>query len=269
MSEIGSVVPRSELGTLVWIGDQLRPEFREAFQYCVSNVAQLAIRHDLDESLARPAAGVRRIVMERSTRALADERKMDRLQQMYPQASILHLLGTLCEGMRVPWQQASDAKLIAWHRWNQVLPEWLAPCGAVQESPSDCGHSVAILASTVSAGAPLMDLAESAGVTAVWCRNPDTLRVRNVDTVWWDDSVAQPTTSRRWRDRMSVFGGVNRRVKHAWIVSSPRYDQHSAAKKGGVDVVVSKPHRIECLLTMLASRRPARAADWDAKLRVA
>jgi len=251
MSEVVSFCPSTELGTLLWIGDSASSDFHDAFQFCVSSVAQLALRRDLGEALQRPAANVDRILVAQSTRQPIDQRSIERLVTLYPEASFLNLLGTLCEGMRTPAGSVFDSNRHFWHRWNQVLPQWLGVRGKLPIQANRDRCSVAVVTSTYASGESLMDLAESAGATAVWCRGADTHRVRNVDVVWWDDSVAGPTSSHGWRQRIATFESAGRRPKHAWIVHAPRFDQRREAINGGVDVVVSKPHLIDCLLDML------------------
>jgi hypothetical protein len=53
------------------------------------------------------------------------------------------------------------------------------------------------------------------------------------------------------------------------LVSSPRDDQYCEATKGGIDVVVSKPYRIECLLAMVASRDVGQSPQSTVKLQAA
>lgn len=250
MSEVVSFRPNDQLGTLLWIGDSTSPDFHDAFEFCVSSVAQLAMRRDLNEAIHRPAASVRHILIAQTTRQPGDQRSLNRLATLYPTASFLHLLGTLCEGMRTPAGSVLEANRHYWHRWNQVLPQWLEVRSASPESAKQ-KRCVAVVTSSYAAGESLMDLAESAGATAVWCRGADTHRVRNVDVVWWDDSVAGPVSSSQWRERIATFANAGHRPKHAWIVHSPRFEQRREAINGGVDVVVSKPHLIDCLLDML------------------
>lgn len=259
------------LGTLMWIGDFKSPEFGEAYQHCLAQVAQFALRRNFDDALCRPAAQVRCILIAQATRRPLDRRCLELLREAYPEASFLNLQGTLCEGMREPADAVFDGNRHYWHRWNQVLPDWLSRCGVAHDSLTrlNC-RSVAVLTSSFGAGEPLMELAESAGATAVWCRRPDAHRVRNVDAVWWDDTVASPTSSDRWRERIAAFGGSGTRTAHhAWIVNAPRLEAQRQAIDGGIDLVVSKPHRIDCLLATLASQSDADDCSLPAVSRAA
>lgn len=247
-------------GTLMWIGDRSTAEFRAAYSFCESNAAQLAYRTDLHHALCRPASSVRCILVAQATRAAYNASQLDELSAKYTDALWINLQSSLCEGARTPAHFLFDGNQHYWHRWNQVLPNWLAPCGA-QPIPRDRpSHSVAIVASNRSAGDALMELAESAGVTTVWCGDGNITGVKNVDAVWWDDSVAKPTSSRIWSQRIEAFQSTSRQTQHAWIANSPRLHQTKAATEGGVDFVVSKPYRIEVLLESLESKSQNRNA---------
>ncbi len=252
MSDINVQGGGVDLGTLMWVGDAAGPEFKEAYEYCVSNVSQLALRRNLDDALCRPASNVRCILFAQSLRRQMNHRLVDVLLDSYPQASVLSMLGSLCEGLATAaLPNMARADQVFWHGWNQVLPKWLRLCGAVETAVrNEPFRSVAVVASTMATGEPLLDLAESAGVTAVWCQTTNPFHVRNVDVVWWDDSVAGPASAPTWRTRISSFETDHRSPRHAWIANAPRYHQCDEAKQGGIDVVISKPHRIECLLEM-------------------
>lgn len=255
------------LGTLMWIGESSSPEFEDAYQHCLASTSQLALRRNFDDALCRPAAAVTRILVAQSTRHPLDRRCLELLRDAYPEASFLNLQGTLCEGMRPMQESLFGPNHHYWHRWNQVLPQWLERGDRAMDhaqAPSDLGcQSVAVLTSSFSAGEALMDLAESAGATAVWCRSPDKHRVRNIDAVWWDDSVASPTSQEGWSERIAAFGFSSQTARHAWIVNAPRLNEHREAIRGGVELVVSKPHRIDCLVAMLTQQASKKSGRFD------
>lgn len=269
MSDVVSFSQGPGLGTLIWIGNPSLPEFQDAFQFCVANVAQLAIRKNLDEAIRQPAANVDRILLTQTTQQPLDEKRWNRLTELYPEASAIHLVGTLCEGMRMPAGSSRDLKPHPWHRWNQLLPGWLGVTVDSGEAVKPARSSVAVVTATYAAAEALMDLAESAGATAIWCRGADTHRVRNVDVVWWDDSVAKPTSSNQWRERISAFASAGRNPRHAWIVNSPRLDERREATTGGIDWVVSKPQLIDCLLETLQVRDSAATVQTSQPRRAA
>lgn len=253
MSEVVSFGRGPTLGTLMWIGNPTSPEFHDAFQYCVANVAQLAIRKDLEDALRQPAANVFRILITQSTQRPVDDLRLEQLTSQYPDARALSLVGSLGEGMRLSTGAGNQLPRHAWHRWNQLLPGWLGVSSDASEPNTPVRCSVAVVTATYATAEALMDLAESAGATAVWCRGADTHRVRNVDVVWWDDSVARPTSSRQWRERLAAFTSPGRSPRHAWIVQTPRLDERREAMNAGIDLVVSKPHLVDCLLETLQS----------------
>lgn len=239
------------IGTLLWIGDHTSAEFREAFEYCQRTAAQIAIRADLAEALRRPASDVKCMVVAQSTREILPTDALTALDELYPRISRLNLLGSLCEGFCRRGDPFFSNQRYYWHCWNQVLPEKLQDCGAPDERDSQRGRSVAVIAAHFNAAEPLLELADSAQVTSVWSRQPDRFAIRNIDEVWWDDSVARPVSSSVWKQRISGICSKMRTPRHTWITATPRIDQQRQARLGGVGVIVSKPYRIDCLLEML------------------
>ena len=251
-----SVVSRLEgdvgSGTLVWIGDRSIPEFELAFHDCVELAAQVALRHDVEALTRRPAQQVDRIVLARATREPIDEPLFKSVASQYRDARLMELVGPLCEGDRRQLPVASTR--VPWHRWNQVVASWFG--GPVGNDP--CSHqrarSVAVITSCYATAQTYLDLAESASVTACWCDQIDANRVRNVDAAWWDDSVVGPADVATWRQRLTRFASTLRPVRHAWITHGGRLDQRRAAISAGIELVISKPYRIDTLLDMIEAK---------------
>lgn len=258
-------------GTLLWIGDPSIPELRDAYQYCVRHAPQIALRPNAIEAARRPAGEVRWVVVARASR-LEDHRELfQSLERQYSHAEWIDLLGPLCEGLRASSIEATTR--VAWHRWDQVIPGWLgSDPGAEPDSLAASrslhgAKSLAVLTSSYAAAQTYLDLAASAGVAAVWCNAGNTNRVRNLEAVWWDESVAPPSSAEQWRERVTQFGGTQFAgtqlggtqlggtqclPRHAWITHSTRLDHREAAREGGVAIVISKLCRIDSLLSMLA-----------------
>jgi Tfp pilus assembly protein PilV len=228
------------IGTLIWIGDTTSAEFRGAVQYCLLNVSQLAFRRDIAEAESRSASDVRWILFAQSDRSHFERQ---RLVDRYPGAKLFNLRGPLCQGMG----HSSDAAGCDWQRWEQELPAWFG----FKTSESPRCRTVAVVAATLSTAEPLLDLAQSCGATAVWCRNASAHRLRNMDAVWWDDSVATPASQQVWMSRMDSFARADKPVQHAWIASSPTLLDAQQARSAGIGWLVSKPHRIDSLVRML------------------
>ena len=129
-------------------------------------------------------------------------------------------------------------------------------------------RSVAVVSATPAIGSALMDIAESAGAVTLWCRDVCRWQMRQVDAVWWDDSVARAATSDQWKERLEKCATADRSPVHAWIANAPRCSQVKAAAEGGISLTLSKPHRIEPLLSLLGTCRPEQAKS-TAGLRVA
>lgn len=247
----------------MWVGARDRPEFQDAYLFCEQHAAQLALRRDLDDALARPAASVERIVLLRQTREEQDRPREEQLVERYPEASIVQLLGPLCAGESPGSLEPFGSKRFYWHQANQVLPGWFRTGRVADRAVNSVRRSVAVIASTESAAQPLLDLAASAGASAVWCRRGDRFRIRNVELFWWDDSAAPPASGEVWRERIAavagpvtaVVGGANATTycvqRHAWLAGGPTAAQCREAREAGVDAVITKPAQIEPLLDMI------------------
>lgn len=238
----------ANVGTLLWIGPRDGDEFSPPHRFCETTASQIAWRVNVDAALNRPASDVHCIVIAQDNRAPISDAALDAIAKLYPASARLNLLGSMCEGVcRYPVAFFGGDRHY-WHRWNQILPDFVRSCGVVEEMDRRA-TSVLILASRFTDAETLLDLAESTGATAVWSRSADTVRVRNVDAVWWDESVAPATTADVWTMRVGAIG--NNATRHAWIASGIRADQWTAAIGGGVETVVSKPYRIDPLVDML------------------
>ena len=112
-----------------------------------------------------------------------------------------------------------------------------------------------------------MDLAESAGAVAIWCRDGCRWKMRSIDSVWWDDSTALAVSAEQWRERLRQFSGAGREPIHAWIANAPRGSQVLDARAGGVALTLSKPFQIAPLLALLDSSH-SQEGDASATLRV-
>ena len=245
----------------MWVGERASPEFADAYRLCESRVAQVAVRRDLGDALNRPAAMVQRILVTRSTRTEFDRDSMQQLAALYPCAEILQLLGSLCSGEAHGRAERFASERFYWHQANQVLPEWLESCGFSDEpSAAIPVRSVAVVASTLSDAQPLLEIAAAAGVVAIWCRQPEFQRTRNIDVVWWDETAARPTSVAVWRQRLrQTDSGWSPPTgqRHAWLVSQPSSQHWRNAHEAGVELIVTKPGRIEPLYQMLVGEYPS------------
>jgi hypothetical protein len=196
---------------------------------------------------------VHRVILARSRRDPVSANEIDALAKNYPHAKSLQLRGPLCEGDR--HDHAWNGQRCRWHEWQHVLPEWLGhPASAAAGRHGGQATSVAVIAASMSTAEPLMDLIVSEGAAAVWCPCPDAIRVRGVDAVWWDDSVAGPTSQSQWRHRLATCKAATDRCRHLWLVNGPRREACVDALGGGVSLVLGKPFRIDCLVHVLAGR---------------
>ncbi len=197
---------------------------------------------------------VDRIIFARASRRAITAAEVSGLVATYPQATRMQLRGPLCEGDRL--DHAWSGQRCRWHEWNQVLPAWLHGSSTVTAPNEGAGHvnSVAVIAASLAAADPLMDLIVSEGAAAIWSPRPDALRVRGVQCVWWDDSIAAPASESQWQDRLAKCGASSQGCKHVWLVNGPRFEASQEARRGGVSLVLGKPFRVSCLADALSNR---------------
>ena len=247
-----------EIGTLMWIGDRLSPEAMDVYRYCEANAPQLAYRTCMEDAIARPGTNVSQIIINRSDRRPTFENQLYQLASVYPKAILIEMFGPMWEGHVYKREIHLQTQQFYWHRWNQILPP-LFGClfrdqpAAAAKLPS---QSVAIIAANFAEADPLMDLATSVGAVSVWCRSPKLITARNCSVVWWDDSAASAASEMIWRERIeAVEKNSCVRPQHVWLATAPRVQQYFRARAAGIDVVFSKPHRIEALVSTLAGYR--------------
>lgn len=256
-SDPGRQTPPDGGGTLVWVGPTDRPECMEAFRYCAERALQIAPRRTLEDLIARPAERVGRMVVARMDRAAASDSMLRQLATLFPNAEKTLLLGTDCEGegrTGEPWPQFDR---VYWHRWNQIVPAWFADRTHPTPLQSARGHypqptpfgsralrqNIAVIATSQSLAEGLLDAVAVRGHSVVWLPAMIPASVRNVDICLWDDSAAAPTSTALWRERLafSAWGPVRQRPRHAWLAGFPRVEDWAAARRAGVEGLISKP----------------------------
>ena len=229
-------------GTLIWIGDERAECFAPAYDYCVRHAPQIARRASPQEAVSRAASDVRWILHARTNRVGTG---IEPIFERYPTAKSLTLLGPLCRGIRLGDHRFNchDSE-----RWTHVLPRMLGVGSKASSQPS---RSVAVVAGTRVAAEPLIEVAASTGAATVWCRTITNRQVRNIDAVWWDDSVATPGRSTTWRSRIERFGYPGRSVQHTWVTNPQPVDHWKSAEAGGVSLIVYKPYLVDQLVNSL------------------
>ena len=256
------VTGNSEPGTLVWVGNTSQPEFRSAFQFCRDRVAQLAVRRSPRELVDRPAGFVKRIVFARTDRRPLSVAVHAALQQRYSAVESLALNSALCDGESrtgSPWPNINiNIKSLRFSRWQEVLPAWIEPCG-YRQSVKLSGQAMLVICDRYEMAEPYLDIASSLGQTAIWQRSYNILNARNVDRVLWDDSIAMPTTTTIWRQRIHASESTESAATHNWLVTQPYAAEINAALAAGVSQVFTKPVVIERLFeTIKTTQRPPR-----------
>ncbi len=249
--------------TLLWVGPRNSVEFQACYEFAESNSLQIAFRHSLRDALDRPASTVDRIIITRNHRGAFDWNQINVLLGRYESAQGMVLLGAACEGVRhterffVAAAAKSEAavRLSVYNAmlWRQQVPQWMQGVGSHPVRLADHKVTVAVIAATLPIAEPLLDIASACGAAAVWMRQDDALRIRNLDRVIWDDSVAVPATRQGWASRMTAVDTA-RIASHAWVANAPREHQVAAAESAGVELVLSKPYFIGGLTRWIGER---------------
>lgn len=238
-------------GTLMWIGSRTHGEMVHAFRECEATAPQIALRATVAEAVSRPAGLVRQIIVARPDRSPADRQPLESLRALYPDAQLICLLGSGCEGERRTGQPWPGFQRVYWHQWNQHAPTWLggdAPT-ADRKAAATPGHPAMalVLADRMSAAAPLLDLMQSIDIAAVWLRPGQQAAVRRAAVVLWDDSAAPPAPRHVWRRRLAALAGATGQPRHFWLVGFPRLHEWTEACRGGIDMPISKPYEADAL----------------------
>jgi hypothetical protein len=238
-----------EPGTLLWIGPTAHPEFIDAFRFCSSSVAQLAVRKNLHQAIARPAGYVRRMIVARPTRQTPQRPIWDRFSAHYGHVPAIALCSTLCDGegrTGTPWP-ASTA--VRFSRWNEVLPAWLAPCG-VRAPATSTKSSVLVVTDRFEMAEPYLLWADATGVTSCWHRSFMPGLHRSFGTVLWDDSSARPAAAETWRERLNEHPLSQR---HLWLALQPSIEAIEQAIAGGIAAVLTKPVTTDAIFQVFHS----------------
>ena len=255
-------------GTLMWIGQRDHIEFKNIFRQCESQVPQLALRRDLSDAILRPASHVAGIIVTRQSRKSPRIDLLNMLVESYPDASLVQLLGSMCQGERPRQHEPFGSQILYWHQADQFLPQYLSHCAITARSTRLTAKSVAVVTQSAQIAEPLMDLASSVGAAAFWCRQPNPRVARNLDAVWWDDSAVNGGNCESWKRRLATINPVNisesksgqspNKPTHVWLTNYPRTQLANAAYSAGVDYVISKPAKIDALLQTI---QPAPCED--------
>ncbi|GAA5508636.1 hypothetical protein [Novipirellula caenicola] len=250
--------------TLMWIGPRNSNEFQACYQFAETNSLQIAFRYSLRDALERPASTVDRIIVTRNHRGEFDWNQVNILLGRYQNAQGMVLLGAACEGVRhterfavaaaAKSEAASRLSVYNAMQWRQQVPQWMLGAAAHPVRLADQKVTVAVIAATLRIAEPLLDIAAACGAAAIWMRQDDSLRIRNLDRVVWDDSVAPPVHRQAWLSRMTAIDPM-RTSSHAWIANAPRHHQIEEAESAGVELVLAKPHGVDGLSQWLGGAR--------------
>ena len=221
---------------VLWVGDHQHADTASAFEYCLRVASQVSLRRDVDDLLARPVSDISHAIYAATTGLVNLEIRLDQLSHLLGDAKLLMLRGNLCS----PNRNLTSIRRVASHQWAQVIPAWLMKeRESIRDTPVS---SIAVLSSELGHAEPVLELAASHHVAAVWFRDLGSLSCRCFDAVWWDDSVAGPVSSRDWQTRIESWRDA---TCHLWVVGAPSPQQVLEAKRGGIGKVISKPYQLD------------------------
>jgi len=253
-------------GTLLWIGPTGHREFAEAYRFCRQQVGQMAVRKHLAEAACRPAGYVQRIVIARPSRQPPRAAVWERFSARYSNIPMTALCGSVCDGeprTGTPWPVGCSLRF---SRWAELLPHWLSPCG-VRSQPCDPSSALLVISDRFEMAEPLLDWAGGLGLVTGWHRRFLPALHGCFDTVLWDDSAAAPAVAATWAARLGTPTDSNSRrpprpvrQRHLWLALQPSSEAIQQACAGGICRVLSKPARLEAVLSIAPAGRLSSAA---------
>lgn len=251
-----------EMSTVVWIGPTDGPCVRDAFGWVLANATQVCVRATVKKWEQRPAVQPSHLIVVRNRR-VPIRKPLEAFKERLPHVHCLSLLGPECEGEArtgAPWPGFLSCP---WHRWQQVLPNWLPVVKNARaiRSPlnNELGSSlvIGIAARQRNVIDEALDLCQQQGHTAIWVNDFVSTGPRNLDAMIWDDSLAPPVDRVKWRARIALgksYLKASRQLKHCWLVSFPRPEDWRAAQRAGVQIMLSKPFAALALVNWLRER---------------
>ena len=226
-------------GTVVWVGPTDHPEFRDAFHALQAASPQLAVRSDQAQFLARPATDVQRIIFARVRRTSLLPAVAPELKTRYPNASVLLLNGSLCDGERrsgQPWKSFTSVRFDRWHECMNGMEHT-----NVQRVSSSASQSMTLfLFDRYVDAEPWLAVARSQPFPAIWARRYSPLTMSNVQRIVWDETVAPKSPRWDWPQAIASCN-ASADCEHHWLVTQPQADDISYAMQAGVCAVHSKP----------------------------
>ena len=181
------------------------------------------------------------------------QRKLDEFFVNVPQAIVR---GPLAATPLKLERNLSGRRSMTWREMDREIPQWLHQCdpndnGSSTTASDDDSDNVANLTVILCRDASLADAYQQAidGPT-VWQRNPWPAQIgANNVTCVWDESVARPMPSQKWRDRLHSLLDAGWR-RHVWVSASATPSQVASARQAGVGSVVSCPFAVRGVISI-------------------
>lgn len=248
----------------LWIGPTDHAEVQSLWQICQQRCDTIAVRSSLRAAIdSPPSRPVSRVIIAQTNRhqlatnALSrDSDSIRQLRTIYSDAKRLVIRGSLV----APMVQLPSTHFNTNEAWiesishlegDRFLPHWLGDQPFVESTPAP----LTIIASSLDDADALMSSIamiarkhKGSPPWMTWAHRLSPSRVCGTGTILWDDSAAPPATSEVWRQRI----GQAPSSRHIWATGIANRTERQTAVDSGVECVVEKPGRLECLLSALA-----------------
>jgi hypothetical protein len=277
------VLPRSEPGSVLFIGDAAHVEFREPIEWLRARMA-VRIAADPQQGLRCVRGEDRRpqlVVVAQPRPGCFSPPDIERLHRALPLARLVALLGSYCEGevrSGTPWP---GVLRVYWHEWlgrcEAELPglltggpsTWALPrtatavdqtlCAARRAWPQHAGLAL-IRSAKHDEFEGLADVCLNVGLSPVWLSPNHPPQLKRADLVIWDSDGRQPeewTELKQWHERLHP-------APILYLRGFPRHPDVCQAYRSGADRVLSKPFLLDdlvaCIGAVLAGQETAASA---------
>ncbi|TWU04008.1 hypothetical protein [Neorhodopirellula pilleata] len=258
--------PPQRESSVLWIGATDHPETLSVWKWCQDHVDMIAVRSSIQDAVhSPPRSAVDRVLIlstnrfDVATMPTAGNR-ITELRRQHSGASFLLIRGPLV----APTVALPPTDSFLSSEWIESISSdealvYLESCRRRREQSFRTNHPpvfpVVIIASHYSIAEAYMDSICMFDTPqprwTTWQRKLSPQTSRGEATILWDDSVATPATGDQWRRRLGASG----HLRHLWATGIATSAQRRVAKENGIDEIIEKPGRLECLIEALESPR--------------
>lgn len=240
---------------------------QSAWRWCQSHCDMIAVRASLNEAIDRPTnRDVRLVLIAQTNRhdastLVSDVDQLTRLRVQNPGALILLVRGSLvAPNVALPPNDPSQP-----HLWVESISineatDYLSAIFVEPGQSDSLTNSVVIIASQFTIAEAFIDAIETHSSSSslsssprwiAWQRELNPLQRCGNATILWDDSAAPPVDGVSWKQRLSAAP----HAKHLWATGIATSAERHIARQSGIDTIIEKPGRLECLVAAVNSTK--------------